>query len=154
MSDAPPPRANIFSRMAGTAYIAGIGGELTDIGAGRATMRLPWSERLIGDPETGIVHGGVITGCLDHCCGISVASALRDPMPFATLDLRIDYMKAGAPHAEILFEAECLKVTHEIAFARGLAWQQSREQPIALCTGTFMLIRGAPFPNMSEGTNG
>jgi uncharacterized protein (TIGR00369 family) len=154
MTSSRPRFAEIAARMATTAYIAGIGGELKDIGAGRASMRLPYSQRLVGDPQTGIVHGGVITGCLDHCCGIAVASALRNPMPFATLDLRIDYMKAAAPHAEILFEAECLKVTHEIAFARGLAWQQAREAPIALCTGTFMLIRGAPFPNLSDAPNG
>jgi uncharacterized protein (TIGR00369 family) len=154
MSDAPPSRADIFARMAGTAFIAGLGGELTDMRGGRAGMRLPWSEKLIGDPQTAIVHGGVITGCLDHCCGIAVASALRNPMPFATLDLRIDYMKAAAPQLDILFEAECLKVTHEIAFARGLAYQKARETPIALCTGTFMLIRGAPFPNLPQPANG
>ena len=59
----------------------------------------------------------------------------------ATLDLRIDYMKPAEPHCDIFIEAECLKVTHEIAFTRGIAYQDSREAPIALSTGAFMLIR-------------
>jgi len=46
------------------------------------------------------------------------------------------------PGQDIFAEAECLKVGHEIAFVRGLAHQGSREEPIALCTGAFMLIRG------------
>jgi uncharacterized protein (TIGR00369 family) len=107
--------------MAATAYITGLKGEVVDAANGRARMRLPYGEHLVGNPETGVVHGGVITGCLDHCCGIAVASALREPMPFATLDLRIDYMKAAAPHVDLLFESECLKVSREVAFARGLA---------------------------------
>ena len=140
--------------MASTAYIAGLKGEIIDAAAGTARIRLPYGEHLIGNPDTGVVHGGVITGCLDHCCGIAVASALRSPMPFATLDLRIDYMKAAMPHVDLLFEAQCLKVTSEIAFARGLAYQTERDNPVAICTGTFMLIRGAPFPNTPSAANG
>ena len=117
-------------------------------------MRLPYAPRVVGNPETGVIHGGVITGFLDHCCGISVASALRNPMPFATLDLRIDYMKAALPHADIFFEAECLKVTREIAFARGLAFQGKPGEPIALCTGTFMLIRGLRIPDAAPVADG
>lgn len=134
--------------MANTAYIAGLEGEVLEAGNGLARMRLPYGQHLIGDPETGVVHGGVITGCLDHCCGIAVASALRSPMPFATLDLRIDYMKTARPQEDLLFESECLKVAREVAFARGLAYQAERTDPVAICTGTFMLIRGAPFPNL------
>jgi uncharacterized protein (TIGR00369 family) len=152
-----PPRpsyAEIAARMAATAYITGLKGEVVDAANGRARMRLPYGEHLVGNPETGVVHGGVITGCLDHCCGIAVASALREPMPFATLDLRIDYMKAAAPHVDLLFESECLKVSREVAFARGLAYQAERDNPIAICTGTFMLIRGTRFRSLPGTGNG
>ena len=57
---------------------------------------------------------------------MAVVSALREAMPFATLDLRIDYMKAAAPHEDLLFESECLKIAREIVFARGLAYQADR----------------------------
>jgi uncharacterized protein (TIGR00369 family) len=154
MSAPRPSLAEIAARMANTAYIAGLKGEVLEAGGGRARMRLPYGDHLIGDPETGVVHGGVITGCLDHCCGIAVASALREPMPFATLDLRIDYMKPAKPHKDLLFESECLKVAREIAFARGLAYQADRGEPVAICTGTFMLIRGAAFPNLPNTDNG
>ena len=127
--------------MGGTAFIVSLGGEILDFGKGRARTRLPYAPHLVGDPDTGVVHGGVITAMLDQTCGIAVASALKELMPFATLDLRIDYMKPATPHADIFVEAECLKVTHEVAFTRGLAYQTSRDEPIALSTGAFMLIR-------------
>jgi uncharacterized protein (TIGR00369 family) len=129
------------ARMGGTAFVVSLGGEIVEVGKGRARTRLPYAPHLVGDPDTGVVHGGVITAMLDQTCGIAVASALKEIMPFATLDLRIDYMKPATPHADIHVEAECLKVTHEVAFTRGIAYQTSRDEPIALSTGAFMLIR-------------
>jgi len=137
----PPPNTFAAARMGGTAFIVSLGGEILEIGGGRSRMRLPYAPHLVGNPDTGVVHGGVITAMLDQTCGVAVASALKEIMPFATLDLRIDYMKPAKPHTDIFVEAECLKVTHEVAFTRGIAYQISREEPIALSTGAFMLIR-------------
>lgn len=129
------------ARLGGTAFFVSLGAEVLEIAKGRARSRLPYAAHLVGDPDTGVVHGGAITAMLDQTCGMAVASALKEIMPFATLDLRIDYMKPAEPHADIFIEAECLKVTHEVAFTRGIAYQSSPDEPIALSTGAFMLIR-------------
>lgn len=131
-----------------TPFFAAIGGEMLEIGGGRARARVPYGQDLVGDPDTGVVHGGVITAMLDHMGGAAVMSALASPRPIATLDLRIDYMKPAAPHADIVVEAHCVKVTREIAFVRGSAYQSDPDAPIALCTGAFMLVGAAamPFP--------
>src|SRR5262249_24328984 len=104
MSQPPDFFKRLSPQMEQTAYIAGIGAEVLEMADGRARMRLPWSAHLVGDPDTGILHGGVITGLLDHACGMSVRTALREPRAFATLDLRIDYMKAARPHVDVLVE--------------------------------------------------
>ena len=72
---------------------------------------------------------------------MSVATMLRNPMPFATLDLRIDYMKPAKPNVEIIFEGECIKITHEIAFARARAFQETADDPVAIATATFMFTQ-------------
>lgn len=122
-----------------------MGGEVVQVSREGARSRLPYSQKLIGDPDTGVVHGGVITGLLDHTCGMSVMGALREPIPIATLDLRIDYMKPAVPGEEIIAEAHCLKVGHDVAFVRGSAYQKNANDPVAICTGTFMLMRGQPI---------
>jgi uncharacterized protein (TIGR00369 family) len=142
--------AQMASRMAETAFITHIGAEVLEMVAGKSRMRLPWRQDLVGDPDSGIVHGGAITGLLDHACGMSVGSALREHRPFATLDLRIDYLKAARPREDIFVEAECFKITHEIAFARGIAYQDSRDAPIAIATGNFMMT-STPFPAKAGG---
>jgi uncharacterized protein (TIGR00369 family) len=124
-----------------TPYLAGIGGEMLELSAARARARLPYAAHLVGDPETGVVHGGVVTGLLDHTSGMAVMGKLRSPMPIATLDLRIDYMKPARPGETIIAEATCLKITREIAFVRGVAFHGDPEDAIALCTGTFIIIR-------------
>jgi uncharacterized protein (TIGR00369 family) len=126
--------------MGQTAFLVALGGELLDFEKGRGRMRLPWSEKLVGNPDTGVVHGGVITAMLDQACGMAIGSALDTPKGMATLDLRIDYMKPATPHTDILIESECLKLTREIAFARARAFHVSLEDPVAIATGTFMLM--------------
>jgi len=129
--------------MGQTAFVRALGGELVEFKKGIGRLRLPWSEKLVGNPQTGVVHGGVITAMLDQSCGMAIGSALDTPMGMATLDLRIDYMKPATPREEILIEAECLKITREIAFARARAYHTAIDDPIAIATGTFMLMRYA-----------
>ena len=134
-------RQAMASGMARTPYASALGGEIIEVGKGRVRMRLPYSQRLIGNPDTGVVHGGVITGFLDQSCGMAVGSALREPASFATLDLRIDYMKPAVPGAELNFEGECIRIAHHIAFARARAYHNWIDDPIAIATGVFMFTR-------------
>lgn len=117
-----------------------------------ATMRLPYDARFIGDPETGVLHGGVITTLMDATCGASVFFKLKASKPIATLDLRIDYLKPGTPGLDIYARAECFKATHNVAFVRAIAYHQNREDPIAAASGTFMLSTpGKPVMNRRPG---
>lgn len=138
-------------RMDETPFFAHLRGEVVSLTRGSATMRVPYGPHLVGNPDTGVIHGGVMTALLDHTAGAAVMSALAEPLAIATLDLRIDYMKPAAPRQAIVAEVKCLKVTHDIAFVRGSAYQSSREDPVANCTGAFMLMRGAlPFDRPKE----
>jgi uncharacterized protein (TIGR00369 family) len=102
---------------------------------------VPYAEHLVGDPDTGVVHGGVLTALLDNACGMAVRPVNDDQaaVAMATLDLRIDYMGPAEPHKNILAEAVCYKRTRHIAFVRASAYQSTPEEPIATCVASFML---------------
>jgi uncharacterized protein (TIGR00369 family) len=106
---------------------------------GLAVGELPYRDDLVGDPATGVLHGGVVTTLLDSTAGAAVMSALRVPAPLATLDLRIDYLRPSTPHARLRARVECYKVTSEVAFARGTAYNADENDPVASMTATFML---------------
>lgn len=104
-----------------------------------ATGYVPYAVHLAGNPETGVLHGGVVTALLDNICGIAVAAALGTFRSIATLDLRIDYMRAAVPGETLYAHAECFKITRAIAFVRGTAYHDDKADPVATCVASFMI---------------
>ena len=108
-----------------------------DLEAGRCVLTTPWREELVGDPDTGVIHGGVITALLDT---LGAATAItRNIRVQATLDLRIDYLRPATPRMQLLGDASCYRVTRHVAFVRGVCHQGDPEQPVANLTATFIL---------------
>ena len=106
---------------------------------GDAAMAVPYRADLVGNPSTGILAGGVITTLLDHVCGLAVLTAVGRDHVTATLDLRIDYMRAAAPHREVIGRARCYKITRSIAFVRAVAFEDDEADPVATAQGAFAL---------------
>jgi len=119
-------------------HMTALGAEIVDFGETAVTVRLPYNEELIGNPETGVLAGGVISTLLDNACGTAIIALSRKTDVFATLDLRIDYMKPATPGKDVLAFAECYKMTRRIAFVRGIAYHDSKDDPIAHAAATFM----------------
>lgn len=107
------------------------------------TLLLPYSEKIVGNPENGVIHGGAITTLMDTTCGISTVCFLPEFEVCPTLDLRIDYMHPADPYKDIFGFAECYRVTPTVIFTRGIAYQDDPAQPIAHAVGTFMRMGNA-----------
>ena len=106
---------------------------------GHGVMCVSHDGRLVGNPKTGAVHGGVITALLDTLGAIVVMSSVADNTSVATLDLRIDYLGPAEAGRDIFASAECYKVTANVAFVRGISYQETFRDPLANCAGTYML---------------
>ena len=108
---------------------------------GKSRLSVPYDERLVGDPESGVLHGGVITALLDTACGSAVMSAPGKITAVATLDLRIDYMRPASAGLAVYAEAECYRMTRSIGFTRAIAYHDDPSDPIASAAGAFMVER-------------
>ncbi|MDB5988246.1 MAG: Thioesterase family protein [Nevskia sp.] len=117
-----------------------LGLQVLEFAPGRVVVDLPYDARLVGDPDTGVLHGGAITTLVDGSCGAAVMSALRTLRRCATVDLRIDYLRAARPHRTVRCIAECYRVTHEIAFVRATAHDGDPADLLANAAGTFVLF--------------
>jgi len=122
----------------GTPHAKFLGIKFVAIDLGRATLSLPYSEKLVGNTDTKVLHGGVLTALLDQASGLAAVSSFEETMPVATLDLRIDYMRAGRPGKTIIAEAHAYKTTRHIAFVRAVAHDGDVDDPVATSQASFM----------------
>lgn len=107
------------------------------IGNGMAEISMPYDVKLIGDPDTGVIHGGAVSALMDTCCGAAVMCHPDAPGGTATIDLRIEYMRAATPGQTILTKATCHHISRNVAFVRAVAMDDDRDRPVATATAAF-----------------
>ena len=154
MSDGPDSLStpNFLSALAermagGTPQSQALGFTFVSVTPGRGSMAVPWREDLVGDPDTQVIAGGVVTSLLDHTCGLAISSAAASANGMfgtATLDLRIDYMRPARPRLGVTAEAHCYKLTRTIGFVRAEAWDEDASDPIATAQAAFALTGPRP----------
>ncbi|NRB17191.1 MAG: PaaI family thioesterase [Rhodobacteraceae bacterium] len=110
---------------------------LQSIGNGMAEISMPYDVKLIGDPDTGVIHGGAVSALMDTCCGAAVMCHPDAPGGTATIDLRIEYMRAATPGQTILTKATCHHISRNVAFVRAVAMDDDRDRPVATATAAF-----------------
>lgn len=143
-----PNLAGVVASFASLPHARFLGMRCDEIGPGHATLSIPYQDRLIGNCRSGVLHGGVITALLDTLSWLVVATTVPEDTAIAILDLRIDYLRPAQPGQSVRAAAQCYKITSNVAFTRGVAYHERREDPIAQSTGTCMV---RSYPVAAEG---
>lgn len=130
---------NKMSRFIPHASLQGI--SLEKIDGESVTLRLPYRDELVGNPDTGAIHGGALTVLLDHTLGTAgiccdQVGAVMTP----TLDLRIDHLGVAPTGRDILATAWVYRATRRVLFVEGFAYCDSPQMPIAKATGSWVLM--------------
>jgi uncharacterized protein (TIGR00369 family) len=121
-------------------YARALGMRLDHLKDGVAVISMDYDARLVGDPTTGVIHGGAVSALMDTSGG-AAAMSLPEVDGTATIDLRIDYMRPATPGQRITARAECYHVTRSVAFVRATATDADGARPVATATGAFTIER-------------
>ena len=139
MQDVPPGHGQaVFIDV--IPHNAALGLQFVESAIGQVVVDLPYHEKLVGDPETGVIHGGVITSMFDAVSGLALLSKLPVLSRIATLDLRIDYLRPARPGKTVRCTAECYKLTRQIGFTRATAHDGDPFDPIGSAVGSFVVF--------------
>jgi uncharacterized protein (TIGR00369 family) len=122
-------------------HTTSLGVSVEKVEDGSLTLKLPYNKKLVGNPETGVLHGGAITVLLDQTLGISaVCSDDIEPSITPTLDLRIDHFGVAPAGKDICATARVTHATQRVLFMEGFAWYDSPDNIIARATGTWVRV--------------
>ena len=116
-----------------------VGMRVVECGPRFGICTISYRDELVGDPRRRVVFGGVITTLIDHASGLAVACSLEELVAVATIDLRVDYLRAATPGVDLFARADCYRLTRNVAFVRASAYERSPEDPFASALGTFMV---------------
>lgn len=109
-----------------------------DLAKGKASLWLPARPTWNGDVHRNRIHTGCLCVLADTACGIAVGTALEEMEPFATLDLRMDYLRSADATRDLICHAHCHRLSRNVAFVRGELRQPGNEEVIAYANATFM----------------
>jgi uncharacterized protein (TIGR00369 family) len=107
-------------------------------------MALPYRTDMIGDPDTGVLASGPIVALMDMATSLAIWIKRGRFVPQATLDLRVDYLRAATPGKTVIGRGECYALKRSISFIRGVAHDGDPDDPIAHVAGTFMNLDAQP----------
>jgi uncharacterized protein (TIGR00369 family) len=125
----------------GIPHAGALGLKARDCGPGWALLELPYDAKLVGDPSTGVLHGGAVTSLLDQACGMSVYMRLGRPTRIATLDLRVDYLGPAEVGRPLFARAECYRLARHVAFVRAEAFHDEPRVDVCASMATFMIFQ-------------
>lgn len=106
-------------------------------------LELPWREDLLGQPGE-VLASGPIVSLMDMASGMAIWQTSGTFIPVATLDLRVDYQRPARPRLGVYGRVECYRMTRSAAFVRGVAYDETIDDPLAHVAGVFMTIAKDP----------
>tara|TARA_B100000446_G_scaffold118195_2_gene110312 strand:- start:3041 stop:3520 length:480 start_codon:yes stop_codon:yes gene_type:complete len=146
VTDSSPPftRLDVCNRfLESVRHSVVLGMEVVSAEETAVRTRLPWREDLVGNPETGVMHGGAIFAMMDHAGGMSITCRTFPVFEITpTIDFRVDHLRGPAKGAAVVCEASCYRLTPHVAFVRITSWEEGNEDaPIATGLATYTRLK-------------
>lgn len=126
---------NIFQDAIPYARFLGMSVEASN---GELTGKLPFSDRIIGNPTLPALHGGAVGAFLETTAILQVMWQLEAARVPKTITITVDYLRSAGPK-DTFAKATVTKLGGRVANVRAYAWQDSEDKPVASINANFMV---------------
>lgn len=97
------------------------------ISPGRLSMRMPFSQQLIGNFSTPCLHGGVAAALIDQCAGYCAKTVLVEANErVSTVTLRLDYLAPAPCFEDTMCDAVVISKTDNLVMVAAECWNHDR----------------------------
>jgi uncharacterized protein (TIGR00369 family) len=102
-------------------------------------FRLPFAERLIGNPTLPAIHGGVVAGFMENAAllHLLVAEPEQPRLP-KTIDFSIDYLRSARAR-DCLARTSIERLGRRVGQVLVRCWQADPDRPVALARAHYLL---------------
>jgi uncharacterized protein (TIGR00369 family) len=121
-------------------YARFLGIQVVSLGQYRLLLKLPFDQKLVGNPMLPALHGGVLGAFLEIVAILQlVKEEGSDGLP-KPINLTVDYLRSAGPR-DLFGRATITKRGRRVANVRVEAWQEDPEKPVAAAHGHFLMPR-------------
>lgn len=140
----PPPDSEPVFAANPIPYARYLGIRVSQTAAG-PLFRMPYQEKLIGNPRLPAIHGGVIAGFAETAALLHVIDSLKGAKFPKSVDFSMDYLRSGRP-LETFASCEVVRLGTRVALVQIRCWQISPDYPITVAR-VHLLLTDPDEPN-------
>jgi acyl-coenzyme A thioesterase PaaI-like protein len=100
--------------------------------------KLPFADRLVGNPALPALHGGAIGALLESTAVLMLLARMETIVLPKTITLTVDYLLSGRPQ-DTFAAGTITRLGRRVANVSVVAWQTEREKPIATAIAHFLV---------------
>ncbi len=101
-------------------------------------MKLPYAEKIVGNPTLPAIHGGVVGAFLENVAIFQLLWTLDKIRIPKTITVTIDYLRSAGPEPTHAM-ATVTKLGARVANVKAYAWQGDRSRPVAGINANFLI---------------
>ncbi len=118
-------------------YAAFLGLEVEEAEDG-LLVKLPFSQKIVGNPTLPAIHGGVVGAFLENVAIFQLLWTQEKIRIPKTITVTIDYLRSAGPEATYAM-ATVTKLGARVANVKAYAWQDDRNRPVAGINANFLI---------------
>jgi uncharacterized protein (TIGR00369 family) len=115
------------------------------LGDGQCELYVEPRPEYTGDPFRPALHGGLISALADAAGGLAVFTKTTQDNRLSTVDMRVDYLRAGQVDVRVTARSEIIRMGNKVAVTETSIFQADEDRPIARCRAVYNIVtRPAP----------